>query len=492
MKRILFLFVLIPLWGMAQTQIGETLEGTAWSELYGSSISLSADGTVVAIGAPDSNSNGTFSGRVQVFENTSGSWTQIGQDIPGANAYDRCGYDVALSADGSIVAIGSPFNSNENGNSAGQVRIFQNTDGNWTQVGQDIHGITAGENSGSNIALSADGTIVAIGADGNNVNGNYSGQVRVYQNIEGDWTQVGQNIDGEAAGDRNGYRVSLSADGTVLAVAAPFNNGNGTSSGRVRVYQNIDNIWTPIGQSIDGEGPSNQNGSSIALNSQGNVIAIASPNNSNTNGALAGRVRVFEFISGSWQQVGQNIDGEETLERFGRVTLSSDGSILAVGVAGNNTNGTSSGALRIFKKMSNVWTPIGESIFGESAYDQFGISASLSSDGEVLAVGAVELTLNVNGFRSGYVKVYDLSALLSSDSFVQAHFTVYPNPVSEVLNIEVHQALVLQKVIIYNNLGQQVKATDKNSIDVSSLSKGVYFVEVHTNSGKATKKVIVK
>lgn len=492
MKRIIFLFVLLPVWGMAQIQVGQKIEGIAYGERYGRSISLSADGTIVAIGASDSDSNGTFSGRVQVFENTSGSWTQIGQDIPGANAYDRCGYDVALSADGTIVAISSRTNTNENGSGAGEVRIFQNIDGNWTQVGEDIHGVTAGENSGASIALSADGTIVAIGADTNNINGTSSGQVRVFEYIGGSWTQLGQSIDGEAPGDRSGYQVSLSADGTILAVGAPYNGANGNNAGRVRIYQNIDNIWTPMGQSIDGEGPSNQNGASIALNGDGTAIAVASPTNSNSNGNAAGRVRIFEFISGNWQQVGQNIDGEVTLEAFGRVALSSDGSVLAVGIPTNNINGTVSGGFRIFKKISNVWIPIGENVYGESAYDHFGTSVSLSLDGTVLAVGALELPSGGTGLRSGYVKVYDLSALLSSDSFVQAHFTVYPNPVTEVLNIELDQALTLQKVVLYNNLGQQVKATDKNSIDVSSLSKGVYFVEVHTNHGKATKKVIVK
>ena len=45
--------------------------------------------------------------------------------------------------------------------------------------------------------------------------------------------QLGADIDGEAAGDASGWSVSLSSDGTILAIGATRNNGNGTDSGHV-------------------------------------------------------------------------------------------------------------------------------------------------------------------------------------------------------------------------------------------------------------------
>ena len=51
--------------------------------------------------------------------------------------------------------------------------------------------------------------------------------------ISGTWTQVGSDIDGEAAADLSGWSVSLSSDGSTVAIGA---RGNGTSSGHVRVY----------------------------------------------------------------------------------------------------------------------------------------------------------------------------------------------------------------------------------------------------------------
>ena len=81
---------------------------------------------------------------------------------------------------------------------------------------------------------SSDGSIVAIGSYLNDGNGNDSGHVRIYKNINNTWTQLGSDIDGEAAGDSSGVSVSLSSDGSVIAVGAPYSWGNGPYSGLFR------------------------------------------------------------------------------------------------------------------------------------------------------------------------------------------------------------------------------------------------------------------
>ena len=129
------------------------------------------------------------------------SWTQVGSDIDGEAAGDFRVH-LSLSADVSFVAIGA-YSNDGNGDNSGHVRIYQNIGGTWTQVGSDIDGEAAGEGlgdfSGGSVSLSADGSVIAIGADSNDDNGNGSGHVRIYQNIGGTWTQVGSDIDGEAA-----------------------------------------------------------------------------------------------------------------------------------------------------------------------------------------------------------------------------------------------------------------------------------------------------
>ena len=66
------------------------------------------------------------------------------------------------------------------------------------------------------------------------------------------WTQLGSDINGEAASDNSGYSVALSSDGTIVAIGARYNGG--LQSGHVRVYQKLNNVWTPIGSDIIGEG----------------------------------------------------------------------------------------------------------------------------------------------------------------------------------------------------------------------------------------------
>ena len=58
----------------------------------------------------------------------------------------------------------------------------------------------------------------------------------MYKNISGTWSQLESDIDGEAAFDNSGFSVSLSSDGTIVAIGAKNNGGNGSDSGHVRVY----------------------------------------------------------------------------------------------------------------------------------------------------------------------------------------------------------------------------------------------------------------
>ena len=93
-------------------------------------------------------------------------------------------------------------------------------------------------NSGSSVSLSGDGTIVAIGAPYNDgTNGNNSGHVRLYQYTSNNWTQIGNDIDGENANNFSGYSICLSNDSSTIAIGAIYNN----STGHTRIYNIITN-----------------------------------------------------------------------------------------------------------------------------------------------------------------------------------------------------------------------------------------------------------
>ncbi|MDA1112324.1 MAG: T9SS C-terminal target domain-containing protein, partial [Bacteroidetes bacterium] len=123
------------------------------------------------------------------------------------------------------------------GEYAGHVRIYQNVNGSWSQIGSDIDGEAAWDGSGSSVSLSSDGGTVAVGACGNGGHGEYAGHVRIYQNVNGSWRKIGSDIDGEAAGDESGYSVSISSDGSTVAIGARMNDRNGEQAGHVRVFK---------------------------------------------------------------------------------------------------------------------------------------------------------------------------------------------------------------------------------------------------------------
>eukprot|EP00956_Cyclotella_meneghiniana_P001294 scaffold1399_cov48-Cyclotella_meneghiniana.AAC.6 len=394
--------------GGSWAQVGQDIDGAAADDQSGYSVSLSGDGSVLAIGAyGNSNGNGSGSGHVRVFKLDTNGWTQVGQDIDGEAADDQSGYSVSLSADGNVLAIGAPYNAGNNGNQSGHVRVFKLDTNSWTQVGEDIDGEAAGDRSGHSVSLSGDGNVLAIGAYGNNGNnGSNSGHVRVYRLVDNSWTQVGEDIDGEAANDWSGHSVSLSGDGNVLAIGATGNDANGNlESGHVRVFKLVNNSWTQVGEDIDGEAAYDGSAISMSLSSDGNVLAIGADGNDG-NGSSSGHVRVFKLVNNGWTQVGEDIDGEAAGDGSGRsVSLSSDGNVLAIGASLNDGNGSSSGHVRVFKLDTNSWTQVGEDIDGEAADDRFGSSVSLSSDGSVLAIGAYGN--DGNGIYSGHVRVFE-------------------------------------------------------------------------------------
>lgn len=487
--KYLLIFILIPIMALGQfTQIGSDIDGEAAHDASGLAISLSADGTILAIGAPANDGNGTDSGHVRVYQYIEGSWMQIGTDINGEAEEDYSGGSVSLSADGSILAVGAIGNDG-NGTDSGHVRVYQNIGGVWTQIGADIDGEAMEDGSSKAVSLNDDGSVVAIGAYFNDGNGTSSGQVRVYRNVAGLWTQIGEDIDGEAANDELGWSVSLSSDGSILAAGAIYNDGNGVNCGHVRVYQEEGGDWIQIGTDIDGEMAEDLSGFSVCLNADGNILAVGAVDNDG-NGISSGHVRIFQNIEGEWMQLGEDIDGEEAYDELGySLSLSYDGSVLAAGAIYNDGNGENSGHVRIYKNINGSWIQFGGDIDGEAEEDLFGVSVSLSANGNSVAIGA---WLNDgNGIDSGNVRVFDLTSPLGIFDNSQLNFIVYPSPTTGYLNV-ISKTRITQ-IEIYDELGNLVSLTsNQNTIDFSGVSQGIYFVRIIDEIGKSKTQKIIK
>ena len=143
-----------------------------------------------------------------------------------------------------------------------------------TQLGSDIDGEAAYDRSGRSVSMNSAGDRVAIGAEGNDGTGWQVGHVRVYEYSNSSWSQLGSDIDGEAAGDQSGWSVSMDSAGDRVAIGAYRNDGTGSYAGHVRVYEYSNSSWSQFGSDIDGEAADDRSGNSVSINSAGDRVAI--------------------------------------------------------------------------------------------------------------------------------------------------------------------------------------------------------------------------
>lgn len=338
--------------------------------------------STVAIDSPGSDGV-TSPGTDAVTDAAAGDSGQIGIGLEGEMAYDVFGSSVALSADGTRVVIGAPLNGG-NGAEAGHARVFQRSATGWTQIGVDLDGEAAGDRFGTSVAITADGNRVAVGSYKNDGGGTSSGNVRVFDLVADAWTQVGADIDG-GAGDGAGWAIALSANGSRIVVGGP---GDGSDSGDARVYELMAGTWTQLGGTFT---MVSEFGHAVSMSGDGNRIALGQPGASGAG--KPGTTYVYDWSGTAWTLVGAAIPGEGMGDNAGEsLSLSTDGSMIAIGASGNiglgaAGGGNKGGHLRVFRLTGGDWTQVGADLDGAPG-DDFGASVAISGDGTRLIGGA--------------------------------------------------------------------------------------------------------
>jgi hypothetical protein len=268
---------------------------------------------VLAVGASgnDPSSARTNAGHVRVYKFASGVWTQQGGDIDGEAANDNSGTSVSLSSNGNVLAVGASGNDPTSAQTdAGHVRVYQFVNNAWSQQGGDIDGEAAGDLFGTSVSLSSDGIMLAVGASALSTSSSSRiGYVRVYKYVNGSgWIQQGSKISGIYSGGY-GNSVSLSSNGSMLAIGEsryyyynPTTSLNTSGIGRVQVYRYANNAWAQHGNDIVGEAAGDYSGFSVSLSSNGSAVAIGAPFNNIAEFSLpgspaktdGGHVRVYQ------------------------------------------------------------------------------------------------------------------------------------------------------------------------------------------------------
>jgi hypothetical protein len=398
--------VLAPVYGNTWGQMGADILGTQAYEQSGYSVSLSADGTIVAIGSRFYDVIGAYAeGRTRIYKYNGTSWGQLGLDISGTQRDEYSGSSVSLSADGTVVAIGSYAYDKAGGTTnantdEGRTRVYKYNGISWGQMGLDISGTQVNENSGWSVSLSADGMTVAIGSYVYDNAGADEGRTRIYKYNGTSWGQLGLDISGTQVSENSGFSVSLSADGTVVAIGSLYYDKAGgttnanTDEGRTRIYKYNGASWGQLGLDISGNQVNESCGNSVSLSADGTTVAIGSYTYDNAN-TDEGRTRIYKYNGASWGQLGLDISGNQVNEQSGwSVSLSADGTTVAIGSryydkAGGPTNtGTSEGRTRIYKYNGSSWVQLSLDIPGSQTSEYSGASVSLSADGTTVAVGS--------------------------------------------------------------------------------------------------------
>jgi hypothetical protein len=358
---------------------------------FGYGISLSADGNTLVVSAPYEDSAATGingnqadnsmpnSGAVYVFSRTGATWSQqayvkasnTGEKDEG----DQFGYSVAVSGDGSTLAVGAigedssatGINGNQGDNSAngaGAVYLFTRNGGTWAQQAY-IKSSRPARNImyGYSVSLSANGDTLAIGeydADRGR------GALYVLTRSSGTWSQQARlqpaTLDPQ---DSMGCWVAISDDGDTIAAGAMDED---TLIPGINVVQG--------GHSGIVDGPDDNS---------------------------AGAVYVFVRNGTTWtEQANFKASNVGRKDWFGvRLALSGDGNTLAVGApnedsAASGINGKQdddsadeAGALYFFARTGSTWKQ-DYYVKGSNTkkFDEFGSSAALSRDGRTMAVGA--------------------------------------------------------------------------------------------------------
>lgn len=478
MKQLsLFLFLLIiSINSFSQwVEVGFPINGISTEEQTGQSVTISEDGSIVAVGAPHSDAGGDFSGQVRIYKNQSNNWIQIDESITG-NQYEGIGYSIDLNSDGSVIVIGSRL-----GNIS---KVYRNNGISWEQIGSDLFSTIPNTSFGFSVSINSEGNIIAISNRYENGLTDGYAYVNIYQNIDESWVQIGNTIYSETIGDLFGTSISLNANGDILLIGSI--GVSNTLAGYAKIFKLESDTWLQLGNSIQSTSMSDYFGSSVSINSEGNRIAIGAPENSEI-GLYAGKVSLYEYSSTDWIQIGQMITGENTGDRCGIVHLSGNGQMLAIGETGNNQNGLHSGKCRVFSFFDNQWNQVEQSIYGSTQGDWFGSSIGLNGDGSVLIIGAP--CNDINGIESGQAKVFQLNTNSDVVTLKSETIKVLPNPSKAIFNVSTIEDV---QVNVFSSNGDLLFSTNKKEVDLQNYSKGIYYLRVLEKSIVKTFRVILE
>ncbi|HRP63600.1 MAG TPA: hypothetical protein PK400_09930 [Phycisphaerales bacterium] len=270
-------------------------------------------------------------------------------------AHDGFGHALAMSHNKMFAIVGMPGDDNQYGLNAGAAYIYQNFSGSWTQVLKVMpSNLQWGDNCGA--AVDIDDDYAVVGAPLADVAGLNSGRVTVYRRGNLFWV-ADQSIAPADGGQSHWYGNAVSIGGNFLAVGAPFHDlGGNDSIGRVYLYKRINNVWTLDGtRDFTPSSPANaQFGAAVAV-AKGlggeDRYAAGAPGATVNGHANRGRVMVQYRYNGSPWASPQWLSPADLSAgaRFGQ-SIAFGGGYLFIGAPGATVSGVANaGAVYVYR-----------------------------------------------------------------------------------------------------------------------------------------------
>jgi len=288
---------------------------------------------------------------------------------------------------GLVVALTNSDGGGNGKSSEDQQRAF------FMQVGDNMDGTLPNTYLGTSLALSETGNRMAAAS---------ANDVRVFEFVDDEWQQIGQDIvvsNNTAITSRffnlqDPALMSVAMDANGEYVVVGFGEGGFANQGMVQVYQYItsSNSWNLYGSAMFGLEAGDRFGTAVAMDAGGNRIAIGAPGQ---EGSL-GSINVYQYDSiGEWGRLGNAIVGNNntaTVSELGRsVAISASGDRVAAGARsvpdGSSSQGPVVTAVYEYNRFGDLmWTAMGEGITGGSLTASTGWYVDLSDAGDIMVV----------------------------------------------------------------------------------------------------------
>lgn len=323
-------YVLFSTAGYSTTSLvpSDTLSGDG----LGTVVSISADGTRVAGGAPTKTYlTNVAAGAVYVFNNNVQE-AKILAPTPSANA--QFGYRVAVSGDGTRLVASSYGDQ--------RVYVYARSGSSWTYEAELLPSDrAAGDAFGSSLAITADGSRIVGGSPNHDPSGTTNaGAVYVFSRSGTTWNQEAKLVASDRianAGFGESLSIGSTAGSTVL-IGAPRDNPTGNAgtldAGSVYGFTRVDTTWTQIAKvTANDASPSDAFGTSVSLSADATRFVVGAPTRNSLAVVDTGAVYVFQGSGASWTQEAMlTTSDKSTNDTFGYgVAMNSDGTRLVSG-----------------------------------------------------------------------------------------------------------------------------------------------------------------